>query len=529
MWFERLALVSLSTIAFVFAYTLAHSLTQSPSAILPTHRVAVVGAGAAGASTAYFLRNFSSSVDIAITVFESSDRVGGRVRAIRIPYPSDQCLHEHKYTPESPSEFCRNNSVLVEAGASIFVTANKHLMDAARRYNLTLTSQKNSLKIHGKNPTLGIYDGSKFVFTSTGSKWNFIWDAVRRWGVLSPYRARSFALTTADQYARNYDLKLNYTTTKDFLIDGLGMDSDALSQTARQYFLSRGISEDFITEFIEPATRVNYGQNLDCNALAALICLAAAFIPSDSIAGGNSLIYENMLLESQATVLLNTQVSRIAKKESGLYSLTDSKGNHLGNYNDVVLAVPAGLASRKIVFESTAKAPIELQFKHIHVTFVVGNLSPSYFNVTNVDELPDTILTTASSPGIFNSIGTRHRFPNPYNYTLTKIFSHAQLTDEQLNSIYSEIRHLDKFEWDAYPVLSPWSGDWNTAGEFLLDRSSAGGSLVHVNAFEAAFSAMEGEVVAGANAAGVIMAGWSHKTPAEDSARESEVHMEDEL
>jgi prenylcysteine oxidase / farnesylcysteine lyase len=43
-----------------------------------------------------------------------------------------------------------------ELGASIFVTANKNLMRAAKEFNLTL------LKIDNGNGEMGIWDGSQF-------------------------------------------------------------------------------------------------------------------------------------------------------------------------------------------------------------------------------------------------------------------------------------------------------------------------------------------------------------------------------
>jgi hypothetical protein len=93
--------------------------------------VAIIGAGIAGASAAYQLRNKSASGSthgrpVAITIFESSDEVGGRVRTI------------------SPPGYEGRRFLPLELGASFFFEDDWCLMDAAQATQTVLSqSRKN--------------------------------------------------------------------------------------------------------------------------------------------------------------------------------------------------------------------------------------------------------------------------------------------------------------------------------------------------------------------------------------------------
>jgi len=82
------------------------------------------------------------------------------------------------------------------------------------------------------------------------------------------------------------------------------------NSSAADYFKTRGISDKYIFEVVQAATRVNYYQNADeVHALAG----AAAMATSDArrIAGGSYQIFEQFLNRSGANVYLNTKVSEL--------------------------------------------------------------------------------------------------------------------------------------------------------------------------------------------------------------------------
>jgi prenylcysteine oxidase / farnesylcysteine lyase len=106
---SHLLLFSLYLLTSQFTYTQCKS-------------IAIIGAGAAGSSSAFFASQLEGGPHkVDITVFESSDRVGGRAFAVPIPHPHD---------PSQPP-------VSVEVGAGIFVTENQYMFNLSKLFNLT--------------------------------------------------------------------------------------------------------------------------------------------------------------------------------------------------------------------------------------------------------------------------------------------------------------------------------------------------------------------------------------------------------
>lgn len=89
--------------------------------LLTERHIAIIGSGAAGSSAAFFLHNQLHSLarrdNVEITIYEKELRIGGRA-AIVHPY------NDTKYDP-------------IELGASIYVSANLHLVNAIKQFNLS--------------------------------------------------------------------------------------------------------------------------------------------------------------------------------------------------------------------------------------------------------------------------------------------------------------------------------------------------------------------------------------------------------
>ena len=80
-----------------------------------------------------------------------------------------------------------------------------------------------------------------------------------------------------------------------------------VAQTTAEYLDTHGVSPKFTREFVEAATRVNYGQNVDkIHALEGACSMAAT--GASAIKGGNYQIFEQFLLRSKANLFLNTAV-----------------------------------------------------------------------------------------------------------------------------------------------------------------------------------------------------------------------------
>jgi prenylcysteine oxidase/farnesylcysteine lyase len=84
--------------------------------------------------------------------------------------------------------------------------------------------------------------------------------------------------------------------------------SQVLNSTAVDFFAGQGVSDKYIFEVIQAATRVNYDQNTDeINGLSGAVSMAAS--GASDIEGGNYQIFEQFLKHSGAHVHLNTKVS----------------------------------------------------------------------------------------------------------------------------------------------------------------------------------------------------------------------------
>jgi hypothetical protein len=83
--------------------------------------------------------------------------------------------------------------------------------------------------------------------------------------------------------------------------------TDMLSQSMAEYLDTHGVSPKFTREFVEAATRVNYGQDVDkIHALEGACSMAAT--GASSVQGGNFQIFEQFLLRSKAHLFLSTTV-----------------------------------------------------------------------------------------------------------------------------------------------------------------------------------------------------------------------------
>lgn len=151
-------------------------LSECPnSGARPVLRVAIIGAGVSGTSSAYFLSTAQEKLNrlrlreipgcanstlpehISITVYERTGRVGGRVYGV---HP----LNDSSIMP-------------VEIGASIYADINKNMARAVKALRFKSISRE---ILPGSR--LGLWDGKEFIFNDfKGSKWDY-WKLYWRYG-----------------------------------------------------------------------------------------------------------------------------------------------------------------------------------------------------------------------------------------------------------------------------------------------------------------------------------------------------------
>ncbi|KAF9331797.1 hypothetical protein BGZ91_011975 [Linnemannia elongata] len=419
--------------------------------LVPTKSVAIIGAGAGGSSTAFYLQNLLQPPGeplhkhqllhpTTITIFDQSDKIGGRCQVFFTTNPAD---------PENNKP---EQEVAVEVGASIFVKINHHLADSAKEFGLKVKKLDDEL--------LAIWDGDEFLFTE--SSWRFwsILKGLARWG-LAPIKLNRLLKKTLDDLLRFYNSQESYTSIYEFsTAHNLHNEASILTQ---EYLESNGIDKKYAQEVVEVATRVNYGSNLDdIHALGALVTMAAN--DAQQIEGGNFQIFEGMVAKSGAEVRLKTKIARVRRLkprhegEEPQFEVTTTTGQKQ-IFDYIVLAAP--IESTNIDFDISLPPQPKVDYRTIHATFVRGNVNPSYFyaptspvrsSTPSAKDFPTHILST-NSRAEFISLSIQARLSN--GETITKIFSPEALSKDLLDRLYSNRTWVKHKEWKAYPKLRP--------------------------------------------------------------------------
>ena len=485
----------------------------------------VAGAGSAGTSTAYYLHRYASE-NLSTTIFESSSHIGGRSTTVNA---FDDPLYP------------------VELGASIFVKANRNLVSAAERFNL-ITDEAFGDRPKHSSYDLGIWNGKEFVYTqSRGSSWwadvaKLIW----QYGV-APIQTQRLMKSTVGKFLKLYDKP--YFPFRDLSreVQDLGL-VDFTSHTGEQVLESRWISQKFATEIIQSATRVNYGQNLNLiHGLETMVCMATD--GAMSVKGGNWQIFDRMARTSGANLRLNTTVSGITRHDDRTYTVEYRRSSDLSSepqsddFDAVILAAPYH-SSNISVNPNLSSPPDKILYVDLHVTLLASphRLSPLFFSLSDVSEVPEVILTTLPpgmkpapttnntqtvGPSPFWSISTlgvvqradsgedlqNHYVykifsPEPVNSTLLSTLLSFELSSSEhdlpLTSIPKEnVSWLYTKAWQSYPFEFPRVTFENIQLDDYMFYYTAG--------IESFISTMETSSLMGRNVAALIARDWEEE------------------
>ncbi|KAK3715545.1 hypothetical protein LTR37_007033 [Vermiconidia calcicola] len=454
--------------------------------------VAIVGAGAGGASAAYHLSKFAAAAGIAvnITVFERNSYVGGRSTTV------------NAYD---------DASIPVELGGSVFVKVNHILNNAVKEFNLSTEDSTPEIKVPGA--ALAIWNGQNFVVTFENSWWDtakLLW----KYG-LAPVKTMRLMRSVVGKFLKMYEEPASPFES----LTQVAQDLELLTVTAatgEQYLAENGIGGTFGADVVQASTRVNYAQNLPyIHGLETMVCMAAE--DAHSVRGGNWQIFDRMIAASNATTLLETAVTEVHRlhRSKRLSLKVDSTDRadvtslNSKSYDDVVLATP-------------------LQFSAISL----GSLDVAYFNLAPKKPTPRVILTTlpegekpgkgregVGSPGFFsvsllrpvtnpNTGGQEYLYkifsPSPPNATFLAHLlgvesldngSAAEISDRGITWIYRKV-------WDSYPYEYPRV----TFEKIKLDEG-----LWYTGGMDSFISTMETNALMGMNVARLIVDRWLGK------------------
>ena len=364
------------------------------------HRIAIIGAGAGGASAAYHLHKFardsSSDVPLNITIFETNSRIGGRTATVN--------AWDDAYHP-------------IELGASIFVKINQVLYNATKEFGLN-TKRNAFASAPDSEFDLGVWDGRDFVFKqgSGNSRWQGWWDIAKllwQYG-LSPVRTQRLTTKVVGQFLQFYERPIFPFKSLSEAVDATAL-GDVVAVTGNDILREAGVSGQFANDIIQASTRVNYAQNLDeIHGLEAMVCMATD--GAMQVEGGNWQIFNEAVKRSRAQVLLNTAVTAVKKADQNTYHLTvddPAVSSSALEFDSVILAAPYQFSN--ITFSPPPTVlPTPIPYVKLHVTLFATphQLSPSFFNLplTSQNLVPNTILTTLPYTSLEASSYEPHQF-----------------------------------------------------------------------------------------------------------------------
>ncbi|KAL6893115.1 hypothetical protein HDV57DRAFT_513343 [Trichoderma longibrachiatum] len=487
--------------------------------------VAIIGAGAAGSSAAYHLRQYADEADVKvnITIFEKTDRIGGRTLTVNA---YDDARHS------------------IELGASIFVAVNHILYNGTRRFNLSTGA--NYREADSPDDVTAIWDGDGFVYETTdGTAW--WWDAGKLWWRygMSPYRAVKLVKEVVGKFLRLYEGPYFPFRSLSARAYELGL-VEVTAVTGEQFLKQHKIDEAFSRHIIQAATRVNYASNLAyIHGLETMVSFATD--GAMSVAGGNWQIFDQMVKASGAAILRNTAVSSIrfakgtsAPSSTPKYEISTSSASAEPEvvdttFDDVVIASPWQFSNIE-AGEGVIKHNIEeIPYTKLHVTLFASpfKLHPGFFNLPPGSKAPSNVYTTlakdeepkAGADGVgktgFYSVSTLRTAVSPKaNRTefIYKIFSPKAVTPQFLSDLLG-VQVPDTFTGPAPEaegsgvVVEPISWyypHWFYSYPIELPRVTfqdpiLGSGLYYTSGIESFISTMETSALMGMNVARLIV------------------------
>ncbi|KAK0661690.1 putative prenylcysteine oxidase [Cercophora samala] len=518
--------LSCASTVLATAFSLATALpSHEPPQKQPTQQVAIIGAGAAGSSAAYYLQQYAKQhellgISVNITLFEKTDRIGGRTLTIN--------------AYDDPSQ-------PIELGASIFIEKNHILHEALQKFNLS-----KRIPDEDSDPKLGIWDGDEFVFT-VNERDSFWWTALKviyKYGIMAPRRTQKLMEATISNFLRLYEApnfpfrSLTQRAYELGLVDVTGV-------TGEQLLKANNIDDRYAHDIIQASTRVNYASNLvRIHGLDTMVSMA----PKGAMAveGGNWQIFHKMAEASGATLVLNTSVASIGfSSETNHYSgnkkyllrtkAAASESTRAEEYpvafDTVIIANPyqfSKMSADEGVIQHTID---EIPYVQLHVTIFASpyQYSPAFFGLTESKDVPGGVLTTlaksdgptsgvngAGKAGFF-SVTTLRTTTNPVTQKrefIYKIFSPEKVTPDFLGRLFGvEVPDSFTSNPDEADSVSPIT--WYHPHVFYsypqaLPRVTfqdpiIGPGLYYTSGMDSFISTMETNALMGKNVAALLM------------------------
>lgn len=507
-----------------------------------------VGAGAAGSSSAYYLRQFlknstifhgdGDNFPVEITVFEERAYVGGRSTTVN--------------AYDDPAE-------PVELGASIFVSVNHNLVSAAEQLGLVVSSADEVGQRVQDEPSdvLGVYDGEQLLFTVPDGKWWSWAKLIYRYGPTAPWRTQKLAESVVSKFLTMYQAPVFPFASLSRAVQDIGLQT-ITGVTGLQFLEANGITGRFAQELIQASTRVNYGQNLGLiHGVETMVCMSTD--GAMSVQGGNWRIFHGMVNSSKVDLKLQTAVTALSRADDAQeWTVTYNSDGMIRKeiYDAVILAGPLQYAHLAIK-PALEKVPDVIPYATVHVTLFASprRLDPTYFGLKAGQLVPQVVLTTLTeaeqanekvmrgegkdavgSVGFF-SVSTLRSVSRPPNDTaeyLYKVFSPEEFGDEKVKQMLGctgddgpeqegkkTITWMHRHVWKAYPYEYP---------RVTFEDIKLAPGLWYTAGIESFISTMETSSLMGMNVARLVVDEWEaeKKKQKEGSEKVEEKEKEEE-
>ncbi|ODV59857.1 uncharacterized protein ASCRUDRAFT_9071 [Ascoidea rubescens DSM 1968] len=520
----------------------------------PSINIAIIGSGAAGSSTAYYLNKFLSALNSNATnstnstthldhlsynikIFEKNDYVGGRAFKINYTYID--------------KDLDIINNIPVDIGGAIFTNDNLILSNAIKIFNLSTAASidEDNSKIDHSFGIFNSSDPEKFVYleySSTNQFYNSI-KFLRKFGLFS-YIQLKYLLSDVISKFIEYFYKSGFPfDSLNHIIDKNSTNFIELTNLTTLDYLKNYKKIDnsnFLLQFCQSVIRSNYAQNINqIHSFVGLVSLSPLTANKIyHVTNGNNLIFEKFIQNSTSDLFLDTKVLNIENFYQNI-SLPNNKLKltYLNNsinkiqnevFDKVIIASP--LEYLEFENDKTSNSNFiqnfypdhqYVEFKDLFVTIFSSKKSapnnPRFFGLINRRDfqIPTTILSIPSFSTDEDYYQNKEDFDDEaigFEFYSIQILKYIPATEEYIYKVFSP-NYISKFQllplffprninninfyyskhWKAFPILTPIQKLDDFQNKFNKN-------LYYLNSMESLVSTLETSALSGANIAALI-------------------------
>ena len=350
-------------------------------------KVAVIGAGIAGASAAYHLHDQYAHADLDVSIYEANPQVGGRIKSAKV--------YDGAYTFQQ-----------VETGAQSFYADDECVQSL-----IDETGLRRKLEPHYPvKKSVGLWDGASFILRGEGDLKGRTWTDWARYAWRYRFSVNNMRKWVSEKLPLFQRLLGRWEYANRNIpgeIENLGLTAERKSNAWS--FLQNLTSPEFSRKIVQAITRAWFGQNLaTMHGLAALAAINPA--ATDSVLnGGNLKLIERLIKLSDVDLHLNSTVTKIQRSPVRKYRLTVKTSSHHHNqspsnneeadYDAIIIAAPLQMANIEFDIDIHIATSSPRPYTSRHVTHFTSPdpLSPTYFNLSTSSSMPSKIYTTTST------------------------------------------------------------------------------------------------------------------------------------